>query len=603
MYHLATSPLLLVGIAMLLIGFGFKVATVPFHMWAPDVYEGAPSPITAYMAATVKAAAFAAFIRVWLEAFPSAFAAWHPALSGLAIATMIFGNAIGLAQKNLKRLLAYSSIGHAGYLLVAIAAGTFAGLFGDAVLSVRLHARDVRRVRRRRDAHARGRDGRHARRARRACGRCVRGSPLAMAVIMLALLGFPIFGGAGFFAKWYVLQAALQAPVQQTTLAVVLVLTTVLSAGYYLYVVMVMFMRPRPEDAPRIERSGGLTQMVLAVSGRAHPHHRVRARLRRARHTEWTSANGDRGFDHATAAASDNGTARLGAARRRHAPGRANPLIQRGRAAAPFTLERRDGHRSRDLSPVRHSRHRRQGSHDGGRACDRRRVRGIHGGALDQRRHRRQSRQSTERSRAARRARRRGSPKRASTSIDVGVVPTPLNYWALHHLPVVGGIQITGSHNPPEYNGFKLSVGTASMHGDEIQHLYELTQRAARQGRDEGHDSRRGGHRPLHRRRRSSASGSSHVRCASCTTAATAPARSSRRSCSRKLGVEGRGLFCESDGTFPNHHPDPTVPENLEDLIAAVKADGAEIGIAFDGDADRIGVVDENGGSCGAIGF
>ena len=112
---------------MLLIGFGFKVATVPFHMWAPDVYEGAPSPITAYMAATVKAAAFAAFIRVWLEAFPSAFSTWHPALSGLAIATMIFGNAIGLAQKNLKRLLAYSSIGHAGYLLVAIAAGTFQG--------------------------------------------------------------------------------------------------------------------------------------------------------------------------------------------------------------------------------------------------------------------------------------------------------------------------------------------------------------------------------------------------------------------------------------------------------------------------------------------
>ena len=90
-----------------------------------------------------------------------------------------------------------------------------------------------------------------------------------MAVIMLALLGFPIFGGAGFFAKWYVLQAALQAPVQQTTLAVVLVLTTVVSAGYYLYVVMVMFMRPRPEDAPRTERSGGLTQMVLAVTRRA----------------------------------------------------------------------------------------------------------------------------------------------------------------------------------------------------------------------------------------------------------------------------------------------------------------------------------------------
>src|SRR5438874_2215207 len=125
MYGLGQSPLLITGIALLLIGFGFKVATVPFHMWAPDVYDGAPSPITAYMAATVKAAAFAAFIRVWLEAFPLSAGAWHPAVSGLAIATMLFGNAIGIVQRNLKRLLAYSSIGHAGYLLVAIAAGTF----------------------------------------------------------------------------------------------------------------------------------------------------------------------------------------------------------------------------------------------------------------------------------------------------------------------------------------------------------------------------------------------------------------------------------------------------------------------------------------------
>jgi NADH-quinone oxidoreductase subunit N len=88
----------------------------------------------------------------------------------------------------------------------------------------------------------------------------------SMGVLMLALLGFPIFGGAGFFAKWYVLQAALQAPVKQTTLAVVLVLTTVVSAGYYLYVVMLMFMRPRADDALVPERSGGLTRMVLAVS-------------------------------------------------------------------------------------------------------------------------------------------------------------------------------------------------------------------------------------------------------------------------------------------------------------------------------------------------
>src|SRR5213075_414268 len=98
------SALLLAGIAFLLVGFGFKVATVPFHMWAPDVYDGAPSAITAYMAATVKAAAFAAFLRVWLEAFTAAYTFWHTALAGLAIATMVVGNLIGLAQRNLKRL-------------------------------------------------------------------------------------------------------------------------------------------------------------------------------------------------------------------------------------------------------------------------------------------------------------------------------------------------------------------------------------------------------------------------------------------------------------------------------------------------------------------
>jgi phosphomannomutase / phosphoglucomutase len=179
--------------------------------------------------------------------------------------------------------------------------------------------------------------------------------------------------------------------------------------------------------------------------------------------------------------------------------------------------------------------------------------------------------------------------------IDIGVVPTPLNYWALHHLPVVGGIQITGSHNPPEYNGFKLSTAKASMHGEEIQHLYALTQQpvaaAAKKGacRNEGIVDRyiddviqRIGKlaRPIH----------AVYDCGNGAGALVAPALFA------KLGLEGRGLFCESDGTFPNHHPDPTVPENLADLIAAVEQDGAEIGIAFDGDADRLGVVDGHGG-------
>ena len=264
-YGLAASPLLVAGIALMLIGFGFKVASVPFHMWAPDVYDGAPTAITAYMAATVKAAAFAAFIRVWLEAFPFSANLWHPALSGLAIATMIVGNAIGIVQRNLKRMLAYSSIGHAGYLMVAIAAGTVQGssallfyLFIYTLATFGAFAVVVALTHERQNAVMLDElAGLWSVRPWLA---------LSMAVLMLALMGFPVFGGAGFFAKWYVLQAALQAPVKQTTLVVVLVLTTVISAGYYLYVVMLMFMRPRAEGMPTPEHAGGLTRMVLAIT-------------------------------------------------------------------------------------------------------------------------------------------------------------------------------------------------------------------------------------------------------------------------------------------------------------------------------------------------
>jgi NADH-quinone oxidoreductase subunit N len=264
-YDLVHSPLLVAGIALMLIGFGFKVATVPFHMWAPDVYDGAPSPITAYMAATVKAAAFVAFVRVWLEAFPTSFHTWLSAVSGLAIATMVIGNAIGIVQKNLKRMLAYSSIGHAGYLLVALAAGTLQGssalLFYLFIYTLATFGAFAVVVTLTRDGQGTvmldDLSGLYSVRP---------GLSLCMAVLMLALMGFPIFGGAGFFAKWYVLQAALQAPVKQTTLAVVLVLTTVVSAGYYMYVVMLMFMRPRPDNAPAPEASGGITRMVLGLS-------------------------------------------------------------------------------------------------------------------------------------------------------------------------------------------------------------------------------------------------------------------------------------------------------------------------------------------------
>jgi len=177
--------------------------------------------------------------------------------------------------------------------------------------------------------------------------------------------------------------------------------------------------------------------------------------------------------------------------------------------------------------------------------------------------------------------------------VDVGVVPTPLAYWSQHNLAVVGGIQITGSHNPPEYNGFKLGLGTSSIYGADIQHIYEL----ALAGKFPRGKGTLRGEQIIDRYIDDIAARVGKLRralkvvidCGNGAGALVAP------KLFQKLGIKPRYLFCESDGTFPNHHPDPTVPKNLEALIAAVKQDQADIGIAFDGDADRIGVIDHTG--------
>ncbi|HEX2601511.1 MAG TPA: NADH-quinone oxidoreductase subunit N [Gemmatimonadaceae bacterium] len=264
-FNLGHDPLLLVGIALLVIGFGFKVAAAPFHMWAPDVYEGAPTPITAYMAAAVKAAAFASFFRLWLEAFPTLLTEWHEAVWWLAAVTMVVGNVVALAQRNIKRLLAYSSIAHAGYILVAMVVGT---TFGSSAFMFYLFAYTMATLGAFAVVVALGRSGEDNMDVEEYAGLWnVRpGLAVAMAIFMLALLGFPIFGGIGFFAKWYVLQAALEAPFPQTRLAIVLVVTSVVSAGYYLYVVMVMFMKPRASAAAVPERSSGWTSAVVWAS-------------------------------------------------------------------------------------------------------------------------------------------------------------------------------------------------------------------------------------------------------------------------------------------------------------------------------------------------
>ena len=264
-FSLEHNGLLLVGIALILVGFGFKIAAAPFHMWAPDAYEGAPTPITAYMAAAVKGAAFAALFRLWLEAFPTLIYIWHEAVWWLAAITMIVGNLVALAQRNIKRLLAYSSIAHAGYILVAIVVGTS---LGSAAFMFYLFAYTIAILGAFAVIVALGTPGEDNMNIEDYAGLwSVRpGVAVAMAVFMLALLGFPIFGGIGFFAKWYVLQAALQAPFPQTRLAVLLVVTSVVSAGYYLYVVMVMFMKPRTSAYVLPAPPRGWTRAVVWAS-------------------------------------------------------------------------------------------------------------------------------------------------------------------------------------------------------------------------------------------------------------------------------------------------------------------------------------------------
>jgi phosphomannomutase / phosphoglucomutase len=188
---------------------------------------------------------------------------------------------------------------------------------------------------------------------------------------------------------------------------------------------------------------------------------------------------------------------------------------------------------------------------------------------------------------------RRGIADAGGTAIDVGTLPTPALYFGVTALKTDGGVQVTGSHNPPEFNGFKMVLQGEAFHGDEILELWEIIMaerwRSGRgketadgsvlQGYRDGIISRHHLQRPVR----------VVVDCGNGAGSLIAV------STLQGLGAEVTPLFCESDGTFPNHHPDPTVPENLRDLQMAVRRGGAELGIAFDGDADRIGAVDETG--------
>ena len=259
------TSMLLIGIGMLIVGFGFKVAAVPFHMWTPDVYDGAPTPFTAFMATGVKAAAFASLLRLWLDAFAASRHDWVGIWWWLAVVTMIVGNLVALQQRSLKRMLAYSSIAHAGYLMVAVAVGSLPSASALVLylvaytLSTAGAFAVVVAVSDKSDAGPRVSDLEGLWQARPWLA-------VAMAVFMLSLLGFPIAGGLGFWAKWYVLLAAVSSATPQTSLAVVLVLASVVSAGYYLGVVVAMFMKPRPAEAAPVPAPAGLTRVVIVVA-------------------------------------------------------------------------------------------------------------------------------------------------------------------------------------------------------------------------------------------------------------------------------------------------------------------------------------------------
>ena len=280
----AQYPLLLfAGAAMMLVGFAFKIATAPFHVWTPDVYEGAPTPVTAFMAAGPKAAGFASFMRVFLIAFPFVVAsankgvaaqihsAWLGALLVLAILTMTVGNVVAIAQNNVKRMLAYSSIAHAGYALVGfIAAGAAPDLehrnaaiaavifylLTYAVMNLGAFA-VVQLI-------ARGGDRRTEVEDYNGIGFQAPWLAFCLSLFLLSLLGMPLT--AGFIGKVMVFRAALDQGYY--VLVVIGVLNTAVSAYYYLRLIIVMFFRERTSawNAPRVPASIGLA-LVITILG------------------------------------------------------------------------------------------------------------------------------------------------------------------------------------------------------------------------------------------------------------------------------------------------------------------------------------------------
>ncbi|HUF22985.1 MAG TPA: NADH-quinone oxidoreductase subunit N, partial [Vicinamibacterales bacterium] len=264
---LAQEPnvLMLLAMTLLLVGFGFKVSAVPFHMWTPDAYQGAPLLVTGFMSTGVKAAAFAAFVRVFLSAFEPMQAYWIPVLSVIALLTMILGTVVGVMQTSVKRMLAYSSIAHAGYIIVGIIA---ANDVGKASILFYILAYSVTNLGAFGVMAALSTSEREFDDIREFNGLWhVRpGMAALMSVFLLSLGGFPPM--AGFIAKWYVFGAAVQTG--HYWLAIVGVLSSVVAVFYYLRIVVAMYMtEERAGAALPLPRLPGLALvgLTLAVAG------------------------------------------------------------------------------------------------------------------------------------------------------------------------------------------------------------------------------------------------------------------------------------------------------------------------------------------------
>jgi NADH-quinone oxidoreductase subunit N len=251
----STRYLLLIGGGLTLVGLGFKVAAVPFHMWTPDVYQGAPTSVVAYMSVAAKVGGFAALVRVLAEGLPNfvlsgeSVAAWQSTVWLIAALTMILGNLVAVVQNDLKRLLAYSSIAHAGYILTAIAAAGSASVTDEAARAVVIYlmayaftnvgAFSVIIALERDDASNTGLD------SVRGLAHTQPALAAAMALFMLSLTGIPLT--AGFIGKWFVFKAAIAADLMPV--AVIGVVTSLISAFYYLRVVWLMYFEEGEAEA------------------------------------------------------------------------------------------------------------------------------------------------------------------------------------------------------------------------------------------------------------------------------------------------------------------------------------------------------------------